>query len=119
MAYHSNESGGIEVYIRPFPNEQGTVSGACPPKAESMRVGAPTVASCSSSQAGQLVSVTFDGARATPVIGQPRVLFRDVIATDNYLAIGTGPRFLVARRPPVGETPLTVITNWLELLAGR
>ena len=30
-----------------------------------------------------------------------------------------GSRFLLALRPRAGDSPLTVVTNWLGLLAGR
>ena len=119
MAYHSNESGRIEVYVRPFPNAQDGVWRVSTDGGINPHWSADGRELFYFASGSELASVTFDGARATPVIGQPRVLFRDVDATSNFLAIGTGPRFLVARRPPVGETPLTVITNWLELLAGR
>jgi serine/threonine protein kinase len=119
MAYRSNESGSNEVYVRPFPDAQGGVwrissSGGAEP-----RWGADGRELFYFMAGGGLASVTFDGARAIPVIGQPRLLLRDVDATPSYLALSTGQRFLVARRPPVGEAPLTIITNWLELVAGR
>jgi Tol biopolymer transport system component len=119
MAYHSNETGGTEVYVRPFPDAQGGVwrvsseGGIVPRWSADGRELFFFVAG------GGLASVAFDGARATPNIGQPRVLFRDADAVPSYLASSTGQRFLIARHPPAGETPLTVVTNWLELLAGR
>ena len=65
----------------------------------------------------KLMAVTFDATGAVPKVGQPQVLLATPDADARYL-VGTrdGQRFLVAQAPSVGETPMTVVTNWLGLL---
>ena len=66
------------------------------------------------------MSVTFDGAGAAPTVGRPQVVFEDIDADGRYLAMTRdGQRILLARSVGTGETPLTVVTNWLGLLAGK
>ena len=66
------------------------------------------------------MAVTFDGAGAVPKVGQPQVLFALPDADARYVAVTRdGQRFLVAEAPSAGETPVTVVTNWLGLLQGK
>ena len=59
----------------------------------------------------------FSFGGAVPRVGQPQVLLALPDADARYLAVTRdGQRFLVAQAPSVGETPMTVVTNWLGLL---
>ena len=54
------------------------------------------------------------------MVGQPQHLFDNADADARYVAVTRdGSRFLVAQRPDLGGTSVTVVTNWPGLLAGK
>ncbi len=128
LAYHSDETGRIEVFIRPFPNTS------------SMKVQVSNgggMAPVWSRDGGELFYLGADQrmmavrvtASPTLQVGEPRVLFRlsDALAklnADYYAPWDVAPdgRFIMARtieQEAEVVAPLIVIENWLEELKTR
>ncbi len=125
LAYECNETGRVEVYVRPFPNaaagkwQVSTDGGVAPLWARSGRelffVNADR----------EMVAVPVPaGSSFRP--GAPRVLFR--LRNELYLAehenytpydVAADGRFLMARRAQeaaAAERPLIIVENWFEEL---
>ena len=125
IAYHSNESGRYEVYVRPFPSGEGQwqVSLAGGSDARwSARGDKLWFRAYGNVQ--MEVDVMFVGGTFT--FSEPRQVFKgDAIAVDltlGFAVLDNGARFLVARRvaDPDGSTPsITVVQNWFAEFAGR
>ncbi len=120
IAYQSDESGQIEVYVQPFPGPGEKVrissSGGGEPKwradGRELFYLAPD---------GMLMAVPIR-AGSTLEPGAPEALFATGIAVelniDQYAVTPDGQRFLVIE--PVGssvQTPITVVLNWAAGLA--
>ena len=121
MAYVSNEAGTGAVYIRPFPDASANiwrVSGA--------EFGYPTWRNDGRellyvTAQGNFVAVPITPTGRSISIGQPQVLFQLANAMSDQVAIAAdGKRFLVAVPPADAvDTPLTVVTNWMKLIAAK
>jgi hypothetical protein len=122
MAYWSNDTSTPEVYVRPFPDGGAgvwRVSGREGGELPFWRADGKELFYFSSSPR-RLVAVTFDGAGATPKFGQPQPLVETPEADFRFMrTTGDGQRILMARAAEMGETPVTVVTNWLGLLQGK
>jgi hypothetical protein len=118
LVYQSNASGQPEIYVRRYPeldrawtvSEGGGVQARWDPSGREIYF-----------RGGQqIMSVTFDGSGAEPVLGKPRALFADVydfgqgLSIPNYDVTRDG-RFLMLRRGTQGGT-LRVVLNWTEEL---
>ena len=114
LAYHSDESGRLEVYVAPFPGpgrkwQVSTRGGSWP---EWRGDGAELFYQASD---GTLTAVSVETRREALVIGAPQALFPFDLADTNfkYTVTAGGQRFLVVE--PVGprhSQPLTVVVNW-------
>ncbi|MBI1872997.1 MAG: hypothetical protein HYS05_03795 [Acidobacteria bacterium] len=117
VAYHSDETGRDEVYIRPFPEARGktqisTGGGQYPqwrPDGQELFYVSPDY---------RLMAVTLkiDGDSVTT--SAPRELFQlpaDDLGWSPYDTID-GQRFLVRAAPQHAAQPLTVVVNWPALL---
>jgi eukaryotic-like serine/threonine-protein kinase len=117
MAYASDETNSPEVYVRPFPDGQAGVWRITAAEGGGNPFWRADGRELFYFASRKLLSVTFDGSGAVPKVGQPQVVFALPDADARYLAVTRdGQRFLVAQAPSAGETPMTVVTNWLGLL---
>ncbi|HYV96213.1 MAG TPA: protein kinase, partial [Gemmatimonadaceae bacterium] len=129
IAYETNETGKIDVFIRPFPNVDGgkwqvsSGGGRAPLWAKSGR----ELFFVNTKRDMVAVSIS-DGP--TPSPGEPRTLFhmRDELFLqdpENYTPFDISPdgqRFIMARRVRenmVALAPMTVTLNWFEELRER
>ena len=118
LAYVSDESGRLEVLVRPFPSldRQWQVSEGG---------GAQLRWSASGREiyyrgTDSMMAVSFDGRASEPVMGKPSPLFRDEydrglgVTIANYDVTPDG-RFLMLRREAQGGD-LRIVLNWTEEL---
>jgi eukaryotic-like serine/threonine-protein kinase len=117
MAYHSDESGRNEVYVRSFSAGSAAVSPSVGPKFLVSKAGGTNFEWRADGK--ELFYFSLDGTlisadvTSIPKIGEPNVLFKhhaDVIAGD---VAPDGGRWLLGM--PVGQSPrtdLTVVLNW-------
>jgi serine/threonine protein kinase len=116
LAYASDESGKLEVYLSPFPNRRGKwqVSRGGGDQPEWNRDGntlyyvAP---------GGKMIEASVKENGATVVVGEPRQLFQQArgansLGARSYCVTRDGSRFLVAKAPQNVASPLTLVTNW-------
>jgi serine/threonine-protein kinase len=128
LAYESNETGRVEVYVRPFPAADGgkwqlsTRGGAAPLWAPSGRelfyvdgdrrmVSLPVRAGAR--------SAAFEYGEAVPLFRLNDALY--LVPDENYTPYDIsrdGERFLMARlvRAEAADAPLLVVDNWFEEL---
>jgi Tol biopolymer transport system component len=118
VAYHSNESGRFEIYVRPFPGPGGqwqvsTAGGIYPnwaPNGRELYYVAPD---------GSLMAtpIAANGAAITP--GRPQELFRARIVGGGsdagfgltYVVARDG-RFLINTALDEAASPITLLQNW-------
>jgi serine/threonine-protein kinase len=133
MAYHSNESGGQEVYVRPFPNVEGG-------RWQISSGGGSRAAWSSSGRElffldadNLLVSVaisasgdTFSASGIKPILARAYVAGASARALDlrSYDVAPDGQRFLMikeasARPGPTDTGSLIVVTNWFDEVKRR
>ena len=121
MAYASDESGALEVYVRPFPRAAGgrwriSINGGTQPRwqrdGRELFYVAPD---------GRLMAATITAA-PTFDAGMPRALFKTRMAQvgtfgTNYAVAADGQRFLISS---ITETPpppsMTIVLNWPALV---
>ena len=129
MAYESDLSGKMEVYVRPFPDVESrqwpvsTAGGSKPVWAQNMR----EIYYVAPDNKLMSVPVTMS-PKGGLGLGKPAVLF-DVApywfgaAGRNYDVAPDGKRFVMVKNPPStlggGAVPITVILNWVEDLKQR
>jgi serine/threonine protein kinase len=114
VAYHSTESGRIEVYIRAFPSSSGkwqisNRGGAIP------RWRADGKELFYVSPDFKMMAVTIRVSAASVEADTPRELFAALVAglTSPYDVAADGQRFLLSERPEAQSgAPLTVVVNW-------
>jgi len=118
VAYASDESGGPEIYVRPFPSAPGkwqvSVAGGSEPAWRGDGKELYYVAD----EKLMAVAVSSDGG--SPGFGPPRLLFParapSVVfgfSRNRYQVTKDGQRFLVMTPVEAQETaPLTVVVNW-------
>jgi serine/threonine-protein kinase len=125
MAFESNLSGRLEIYVRPFPNVdtgQWPVSsgGGGEP------LWSPTGREIFYLSGSQLMAVPVDTSREL-VLGKPAPLF-DVTPYffgglgRNYDVTADGTRFVMVTNPTNQETrtvPISVVLHWVEQLRSR
>jgi serine/threonine protein kinase len=120
LAYASDESGEMQVYVQPFPatgeRKQISSDGGSEPR---WRRDGSEVFYLSSSHS--LMSVPIPGRNAFNA-GVPKALFQTRVPLSanpyrsNYAVTGDGQRFLVNARLDDVPSPITVILNWPTLL---
>jgi Tol biopolymer transport system component len=122
VAYASNESGRLEVYMRPFPGPGGAIQvsteGGCGP------VWSPDGKEIFyRSWSGTKMSVRTFEADPTPQVGEPKVLFERQFLGGNqygrqYDLSPDGQKFLMIQlaEPPPPPKQLNVILNWFDEL---
>jgi Tol biopolymer transport system component len=116
LAYSSNESGALQVYVQPFPptGRKYLVSrdgGAQPLWRSDGRELYFLAADGTINAVAATTGTQFES-------GIPARLFESPLATNfsgrrQYAVTGDGQRFLFISPPPTAEsTPITVVTNW-------
>ena len=125
MAFESNLSGPVEVYVRPFPNvEDGqwklSTGGGTKP------LWSPGGREIFYLSDGKMVAVPVDTMRGF-VAGKPEVLF-DVTGYyrggigRNYDVTSDGRRFIMIKDPPRDggrSLPISVVLNWADEVRSR
>ena len=118
IAYHSTESGRIEVYIRAFPSSAGkwqiSNRGGFIPR---WRADGKELFYVSLDL--KMMAVTIRASAAGVEADTPRELFPTLVAGFNspYDVAADGQRFLLSERPQAqGGAPLTVVVNWQAVL---
>jgi eukaryotic-like serine/threonine-protein kinase len=129
IAFNSDESGGSQIYVKPFPAGQGkwqasTTGGIF----ARWRRDGKELFYMESNDGGRMMSVDVKATGSAIEFSQPHALFDsgyyNMNHPTNWLAYDVSPdgqRFLITR--PEGtvansleETPITVITNWTAVL---
>jgi eukaryotic-like serine/threonine-protein kinase len=118
MAYQSNESGQMEIYVRPYPamdrHWQVSEGGGVQPRWNS------TSKEIYYRSGHKMMAVALDARGPNPVFGKPAALFADDfdfgqgISIANYDVTHDG-RFIMLRRELHGNS-LRVVLNWTEEL---
>ena len=122
LAYVSNESGALEVYVQPFPATgnkwQVSTNGGVEPKWRADGRELYYVAAD-----GKMMAVPLTASGSTLDIGAPAPLFQTTRAatgtsTAHFAVTADGQRFMIgARGMDVGETPpIAVVLNWTAAL---
>jgi Tol biopolymer transport system component len=122
LAYASDESGEMQVYVQPFPatGEKRQISSDGGSEPRWRRDGGELFYLSSSHN---LMSVSVPGGNAFDA-GVPRVLFERRVPVSgnpyrsNYAVTANGQRFLVNTRIDDAPLPITVVLNWPTLLNG-
>lgn len=119
LAYASDVTGTLEVYVRPFPNPGPSVR-------VSTGGGREPRWSQSGSEifyrdGGAIVAVRISTTPAFTVIGKPETLFDAGydFTQDRNWDVGPGDRFLMVRGDPTSGAGLRVVFNWFEELRER
>ena len=116
LAYHSNESGRYEVYVRPFPNVSGgkwTISTSGGQRALWSPAGTELFYLAGSS----VMRVAVDGRGAKFRADASEVLFSGPFDTSgmNYSIARDGKHFIMVEADPHARpTQLNVVQNWAE-----
>ncbi len=120
LAYASDESGELQVYVQPFPptGEKRTISPNGGSEPRWRRDGNELFYLASSNE---LMSVSIPGGNAFDA-GVPKVLFDTRVPLtgnpyrSNYAVTANGQRFLINTRIEDAPSPINVILNWTALL---
>ena len=121
VAYHSNESGRFEVYVRPFPavgEGKWTISTSGGQQALWSPDGTELFYVVGSS----VMRVSVDGRGSALKAGTPELLFSGPfdIAYTNYTLSSDGAHFIMVEvDPDARQTQLSVVVNWVEELKRR
>ena len=131
IAFESNETGRMEVYIRPFPNVDGgkwqlsSAGGRAPLWARNGRE------IFFVNEAREMVVAPLSPARGTPGLGDQRTLFRFhddwfLSQSENYTPYDISPdgqHFLMARQVQAASgtrpAPILLVDNWFQELRQR
>jgi Tol biopolymer transport system component len=117
MAYTSPQSGRYEIYVTSFPNvgakSQVSIAGAYTPQ---WRSDGKELYFMGQDQ--RLMAVDVDTHGASIEFGTPHALFQASPSTrqNGPYAASDGKRFLINATAQGGSEPLTLVTNWKELL---
>jgi serine/threonine-protein kinase len=116
LAYASNVTGTLEVYVRPFP-------GPGPSVRVSTGGGQEPHWSRSGTEifyrnGGAILAARVSTAQSVRVIGKPETLFDAGydFTQDRNWDVGPDDRFLMVRGDPASGTSLRVVFNWFEEL---
>jgi tRNA A-37 threonylcarbamoyl transferase component Bud32/Tol biopolymer transport system component len=117
VAYHSNESGSSEVFVRPYPGpgskwQISPEGGTGPHWSQNDR-------ELFYRNGDKMMAVTVE-TKPTFRAGRPRTLFEGQLL-ESYDADFDGKRFLMIKRDPAesGPTRVNVILNWFEEVKRR
>jgi serine/threonine-protein kinase len=123
LAYASNESGRLEVYVQPYPgpgavtpiSTDGGLEPIWSPDGREIYYRPPG--------GDQVMSVSFSPTEPSPSVGKPRLLFEGRFAGGfsygrKYDLAPDGKRFLMIQEnePPPPTTQYNVVLNWFEEL---
>ena len=123
IVYQSNEAGSTGIYLRAFPDagQQQSVSGSAGGTDPQWRADGAEILYREQGRPGSVMAVSFERTQAEPKLGPPRRLEWPVgggypigIAPDGTRALVPKPR-----SKPTQDTPLTVHSNWLQLIGKR
>jgi serine/threonine-protein kinase len=118
IAYDSNESGGLEVYVQPFPTGPRTRISTASGMSPYWTADGKTIVYVTQTRVFTAADVSF--ANGQVQVGQPRALFdspRRGASPRNYTFDPVRRRFLIPISPNAEqEAPITVITNWTNKL---
>jgi serine/threonine protein kinase len=123
LAYSSNESGKMEVYVQPYPGPGGkwqiSVSGGAEP------VWNPNGRELFFRSGNKMMAVDVS-TQGTFTPGKPRMLFEGPylqtnVALPNYSVSPDGERFLMTKdtEPDRAKTQINVVLNWFEEVKRR
>jgi eukaryotic-like serine/threonine-protein kinase len=117
IAYHSDVSGRMEVYVRPFPAREGHGIFVSRDGGRAPRWRGDGEEIFFLSLEGMMMAADFDPARQQAAVPHP--LFPTHLITHNrpYAVTKDGQRFLVPR--PLPDAPITVVLNWPAMLRDR
>ena len=125
LAYESNESGQLEIYVRPFPNVntgRWQISTRGGTRARWSRDGRELLFYVGAVARGTLMAVPVESGSAFRA-GVPKMLFQGNYPAPNsgrglYDVSRDGQRFLMIKGEDAEAAPrsLTVVQNWLEEL---
>ncbi|HEV2115489.1 MAG TPA: protein kinase, partial [Terriglobales bacterium] len=118
IAYASNESGPIQIYLKPFPNGPGkwqVSTSESGPAVINWRADGKELFFFTG--ALELMAVDFAVEKGTPRLGSPHALFHlrsSGLGNPAFTVTPDGKRFIVNSAPEGASTghPLTLITNW-------
>lgn len=129
IVYESDETGGTEIYVRPFPKLDGkwqiSTAGGFVPR---WRNDNQELYYFTSTSAGQLMAVDVKVSRRSFEPGIPERVFSTLhrntahaIPYNHYAVSADGQRFLITRTASsdpggYGSSPITVTLNWPGLL---
>lgn len=117
VAYSSDETGRIEIYIAPFPKGDG--------KWQVSSVGASYPVWRGDSKelfikgfSDNIFSISFQDKNGEPQIGQPKELFKANMYGNGfpYDVKSDGQKFLVNKSEESGAAPLYLLVNWTDEL---
>jgi Tol biopolymer transport system component len=120
LAYDSNESGRVEVYVVPFPQGNGkwqvSTSGGSDPL---WRQDGKELFYLSPEN--RLTAVAIQEKSGSLEIGNPQALFQvnppATVGVVPYDVAPDGKKFVVLTQPPQSSAePITLVTNWMALL---
>ena len=118
LAYASNVTGTLEVYVQPFPGPGPSVrvssSGGQEPRWS--RSGTELFYR----NGGAIMAARVSTSAGFRVIGRPETLFEaghDFTQNRNW-DVGPDDRFLMVRADPASGTSLSVVLNWFDELRG-
>ena len=119
LAYASNVTGTLEVYVRPFPSSGPSVR-------VSTGGGQEPHWSRSGTEifyrnGGAILAARVSTSPGFTVIGRPETLFEGGydFTQDRNWDVGPSDRFLMVRDDPASGTSLRVVFNWFEELRER
>ena len=114
LAYSSNVTGTLEIYVRPFPGPGPSVrvSSGGGQEPHWSRSGAELFYR----DGGAIVAVRISTSPTFRVVGQPETLFEagHDFTQDRNWDVGPDDRFLMVRADPASGTSLRVVFNWFE-----
>jgi eukaryotic-like serine/threonine-protein kinase len=118
IAYASNESGPIQIYLKPFPNGPGkwqVSTSHVGPAVINWRADGKELFFFTGTL--DLNAVDFAVENGTPRLGSPHALFHlrsSAYGNPAFTVMPDGKRFIVNSAPEGASTgrPLTLITNW-------
>jgi serine/threonine-protein kinase len=128
MAYHSDETGRNEVFVRPFPEVHSEKRQVSDGGGQSPLWSRDSKELFYLSPDNEMMAVSVNAASSLEV-GEPRVLFRlpndiALVESDFYTPWDVAPdgRFIMVRTleaPSQYDAPLIVVENWFEELKAK
>ncbi len=128
LAYQSNESGRIEIYIRPFPNASGGKWQVSTGGGNHVRWRGDGKELFFVTLDRKMMAVDIRNNRDALEIGVPRVLFESqfrnqVGGSTGWVVSADGQRFLLPSPPDTERgapsDPITVVLNWAAAFANK